>query len=125
MERRAEVRIPAERAVEITVLGKMGFARTALAVEFSGRGMRLLLDRPVAPGAAVKVQGDDWLALGEVCYCRLEGGKYAVGLELDQALSGLHELAELHRSLMPENPSPAREFPAVLELAPVVKTHFS
>jgi hypothetical protein len=35
----------------------------------------------------------DWMAFGDVCHCRRERHHYTVGLQLDQALIGLGELA--------------------------------
>ena len=94
MERRREPRIQAHETVELTVLGNGGYTILAHAVQLSGRGMRLVLDRPIAVSAAIKVHAGDWLALGEVCYCRKELSHYAVGLRLEQALVGLWELAK-------------------------------
>lgn len=54
--------------------------------------MRLVMDQPVPVNAAIKVVCDDWLGLGEVCYCREERGHYVVGLQLDHALVGLEQL---------------------------------
>ena len=66
----------------------------------SNGGMRLTLDEAVETGAAVRVQGDDWLVLAEVCYCRTERSGYLAGLQIDQVLMGLSALSERNRVLL-------------------------
>jgi len=75
----------------------------AAVLDYSGRGMRLGVNAQLVPGSAVRVEMDDQLILGEVCYCtpsRL--GRYAVGLELEQALAHLDDLSSLTRALSGE-----------------------
>ena len=100
MERRRETRVPADLPVELTVLGSNEGAGPAQVIEISGHGLQLVVHRPVPINAAVKVDGDDWLMLGEVCYCRQEGLQYVVGLQIDQSLHGLKKLAELNENLL-------------------------
>jgi hypothetical protein len=69
--------------------------------------MRLLLSGRVSPGDAVKIDIDDDLLLGEICYCETQGADFIVGVELDQALAGLSELARLNLALF-EEPSSHR-----------------
>ena len=111
VERRQEPRIEAYQPVDLTVLGSDGGAIHASATEFSGRGMRLVVEQSVPVGAAVKIQGDDWLMLGEVCYCRKEHLNFVIGLQLEHSLMGLEELEKLNRKLMSEEPASA-EVPA-------------
>lgn len=99
MELRREPRIQTYQSVELTVLGSAGYSAPARAIGLSAHGMQLVLDRPVEVNAAVKVQADDWLVLGEVCYSMPERSHYKVGLLLDQALMGLQELAERTEAL--------------------------
>ena len=89
MERRREPRIRSYETVQLTVLGNDGYSTAANALQLSSHGMRLVVDRPIAVNAAVKVDGDRWMVLGEVCYCKPERSHYSVGLQLDQALMGL------------------------------------
>lgn len=97
MDRRREPRIHAYETVMLTVLGEAGYSSPANAIQLSAHGMRVVLDRPVAVNAAIKVVANDWMGLGEVCYCRQERSHYVVGFELDQALVGLEELTTLSR----------------------------
>jgi hypothetical protein len=105
MERRREARIRTDKPVELTVLGNDEASGPAQAIEFSGRGLQLVLHRPIPVSAAVKVEGDDWMMLGEVCYCRAEGIHFVAGLKIDQTLENLQELAELNKNLLLTEPS--------------------
>jgi hypothetical protein len=100
MERRREARIRTDKPVELTVLGTDAASGPAQAIEFSGHGLRLVIDRPIPVNAPVKVEGDDWMMLGEVCYCRQEGIHFVAGLKIDQTLDNLQELDELNRNLL-------------------------
>jgi hypothetical protein len=102
MERRREPRIQAYQKVDLIVLGHDAPASDAHATQFSGNGLRLVLKQSVPVGTAVKVQGDDWLVLGEVCYCRQERLNFVVGLQLEHSLMGLQQLEELNRKFMSE-----------------------
>lgn len=104
MERRREARIRTDKPVELTVLGGSEASGPAQATEFSGSGLQLVLHRPIPVNAAVKVEGDDWMMLGEVCYCRQEGIHFVAGLKIDQTLENLSELARLNESLLNTRP---------------------
>ena len=107
MERRREPRIQAYQKVDLILLGDDAPAIDAHATQFSGSGLRLVLEQSVPVGTAVKVQGDDWLVLGEVCYCRKERLNFVAGLQLEHSLMGLRELEELNRKFMSELEPPA------------------
>jgi hypothetical protein len=109
MERRREARIRTDKPVELTVLGSDETSGPAQATEFSGHGLQLVIHRPIPVNAAVKVEGDDWMMLGEVCYCRPEGIHFVAGLRIDQTLDNLRELAELNKNLMGTEPDAERE----------------
>ncbi len=66
----------------------------------SGRGMRVSIPAPVAPGTAVRLDLRDEVAFGEVCYCQPLGDRYALGLELDQSLKNLEDLSRLVHALL-------------------------
>lgn len=71
--------------------------------------MRLRLDREVPIDSAVRVEFEDCLALGEVCYCQLSGRSWALGLQIDQILSHVSMVDALRKRLAGEerNPQPA------------------
>jgi hypothetical protein len=100
MERRREARIRADKPVELTVLGVEDAGGPAQAIEFSGHGLQVVLHRPIPVNAAIKVEGDDWIMLGEVCYCRQEGIHFVAGLKIDQTLENLDELSRLNENLL-------------------------
>jgi len=108
MERRREARIRTDKPVELTVLGRDETSGPAQATEFSGHGLQLVIHRSIPVNAAVKVEGDDWMMLGEVCYCRPEGIHFVAGLKIDQTLDNLRELAELNKNLLSTEQEPER-----------------
>ena len=115
MERRREPRIEAYQTVDLILLGNDHDTIQAHATQFSGRGLRLVLKQPVPVGTVVKVQGDDWLVLGEVCYCRKERSNFVVGLQLEHSLMGLRELEDLNRKFTSEDLPPVK-VPALFAL---------
>ena len=98
MERRRELRIACYQRAGLTELTKTPRRIACRVVELSGRGMRIVADEPIQPGPAVSIESSDWIAFGEVCYARREYSHYAMGLQLDQAISGLRELDALRRN---------------------------
>ena len=114
MEYRSEQRVsgtnlPVATQVRLTILGDGTGEETTLKASvgnLSGRGVRLLLDRPLALDTAVRVDfqhdEDGALLLGEVVYCVQEGNHFAIGLELHHSLVHLTSLHELMSRLMGE-----------------------
>lgn len=68
----------------------------------SGRGLGLFTAAPVTPGAAIRIELDDSLVLGEAIYCRSEPEGHFIGVELDQVLVGLTELGRNLAAFAPE-----------------------
>ena len=101
VDRRREARIRADDPVTLTILAEPGVrVVAATAVDLSGRGMRVRAPIAVAIGSAVKAETRDALFLGEVCHCAWDGDAYSIGLDLDQALAGLLELARCNQTLL-------------------------
>ncbi|HXA68232.1 MAG TPA: hypothetical protein VNV82_23925 [Bryobacteraceae bacterium] len=121
MERRREARIRADKPVELTVLGDEESSGPAQAIEFSGHGLQLVIHRPIPVNAAVKVEGDDWMMLGEVCYCRQEGIHFVAGLRIEQTLENLQELAELNKNLLSTERKIERKEPGTEEKIVLVR----
>src|SRR5579864_1087612 len=119
MERRREARIRADKPVELTVLGQEEASGPAQVTEFSGHGLQVVLHRSIPVNSAVKVEGEDWLMLGEVCYCRQEGIHFVAGLKIDQTLENLDELAKLNENLLSTQSKPERVDVATEEKAAV------
>jgi hypothetical protein len=103
MDRRREPRIDTDELALITLLGDHSATYCARIVNFSGRGMRLVLDRPLPRNAPIRVDWKDCLLLGEVCYNAEQDGEYAVGLMLDQSINGVSELAQLAQAALDEH----------------------
>lgn len=104
MERRREPRIRIDQPIRLTVLdgnaSDVPAGTPAKTLDASGKGMRILLDRPIVAGTAVKIETGDSLILGEVCYSFPHLTGFAVGIEVDQVLSGLGELNQIHSRLL-------------------------
>jgi hypothetical protein len=94
MNQRRELRIETEQSVRVTIFGEPNIQLPACIKNVSARGVGLELQGPVAAGAALKIELDDTLLLGEVIYCREDAGSFYVGVELEHSLCGLKDLAE-------------------------------
>ncbi len=60
--------------------------------------MALLMPVPVAPGAAVRIDWEDSLLLGEAIHCGPQEDRFLVGVLLDSKLSQLSRLAQMLES---------------------------
>src|ERR1039457_2232499 len=102
MNQRREPRFEANQCVWVTLFGEPDIRLPARIKNVSVRGIGFELQGPVAIGTALKVELDDALLLGEVIYCRPDSDKdeasFYVGVELEQALCGLGDLAETLRA---------------------------
>lgn len=112
MERRREVRFTTCQPVRLTVLGaepsgSRDTRYTGFILDYSGRGIRVQIPGKIVVGAAVRVDIDDEILLGEACYCQAVEGGAIVGLELEQSLGHLSDLNRLMRALMGNLPVPA------------------
>ena len=106
MNQRREPRFTVEQEIRITIFGKPDIQLPARIRNLSPRGMGLEMQEPVAAGSALKFEVDDMLLLGEVIYCRDDGGSFYVGVELEQVLYGLKELAATLQSFEDPPSSP-------------------
>ena len=102
MDQRREPRFEADQAVNVTILGDQCTRMTAHVRNACGRGLGLSIPCRLQPGEAVKIEIDDAIVLGEAIYCREEDGGFFVGVELDQVLVGLTELARRLSAFDPE-----------------------
>jgi hypothetical protein len=102
MDQRREPRLAAEQPVLVTVLGKHEMMQPAKVRDASDRGLGLEMAIPVPTGAALKIEFEDSILLGEAVFCRDEEGSYFVGVELEQALRGLCALDRTLREFAEE-----------------------
>jgi hypothetical protein len=92
MEQRREARFQADQRVMVEVLSDSLPRMAATVKDASGRGLGLSAPVPIPPGAAIRIEIEDAVVLGEAIYCRKDQDSYFVGIELDQVLVGLTEL---------------------------------
>jgi len=102
VDRRSEPRFEAQQRIVLTLLEEPRITLPALAVEISGSGMRIFLNRGIPLGTLVKVESDNSLILGEVCHCAVQPNGFLLGLKLLRLLSNLNELANLNRRFFPD-----------------------
>ena len=112
MKQRRDPRFVADQSVWITLFGEPDIQLPARVKNVSGRGLGLELDGPVAAGAALKLELDDTLILGEVIYCRQQGETYYIGVEIEQTLANLADLSAAVRSFNAELASDPADAPA-------------
>jgi len=102
MDQRREPRFQANQAVVVTILTEQPTRMAAQVRNASGRGLGLVMPCRVEPGAAIRIEIDDAVVLGEAIYCRAEQESYFIGVELDQVLVGLTELGRRLSAFDPE-----------------------
>ncbi len=104
VERRKEYRLKTNRPVTLTVLGAIGQpVMEGYFLDLSGSGLSLRLPLPAPCGAAVKIDAQDMLMLGEITRCTPVEGAYVVGIQLSHSLAALAELDRLNRALLRED----------------------
>ena len=79
---RNEQRFTVNQTARVTVLGRPEAQFVARISDVSRNGMRLVVDQGVPSGAAVKVEWDDHVLLGNIRYRARQGAGYTLGLEL-------------------------------------------
>lgn len=94
MDKRREPRFQTDQPVVVDVLSDPPARLAARVTNASGRGLGLLTAAPIPPGAAIRIELDDSIVLGESIYCRQEKESHYIGVELDQVLVGLTELGK-------------------------------
>ena len=109
MERRRDVRVSLDQTVRVTALGRNRHEMQGRAGDLSGRGIRILVPARLPAGDPVRIDLEDGLLLGEVCYCQSHDDGFMIGVHLDQALSGLAELTRLNRALLSEGDERERD----------------
>lgn len=112
MERRRELRHPVEREVQLWLLAETEEGHPAQLEELSGIGARLRTRTRIPTGAAVRVEWDESMFLGECVHCALvEGGGegesvdriYIVGIHFEHVLGSVGDIRRLMESLMAES----------------------
>lgn len=96
--RRREPRFEVNQRVTVTDLEKPGCVLPGMLANFSAKGIQLILDENLRPGAMVKVEWGGTILLGEIMYCTRQGLHFAAGLELEDALYETETLAIMAES---------------------------
>jgi hypothetical protein len=102
MDKRREPRFQADQPVVVTILTEPPLRMDAWVKNASGRGLGLVTPSSVPPGAAVRIELEDAIVLGEAIYCRSDVDGHFIGVELDQVLVGLTELSRNLAAFAPE-----------------------
>jgi len=89
----------------MTLLDGSGARLDAVAVELSGRGIRLAVDQKLPSGTLVQVETAEALYLAETCYAvEMEDHMWQIGLKVDQVLNGLSDMVRLRNFVDSELP---------------------
>ena len=88
--------------VQVTVLSENDTKSLGRITQCSKESVELVATTPAPPGAAIKIEGDDVLFLGEVSSCRTEGDSFVVSVEVKHAIYNTRELARLASRLLDE-----------------------
>jgi hypothetical protein len=99
MEQRRYARFAGNQAAWISIYGKEEVRIPGQIKNVSGRGIGLEVGREIGTGTAVKIEVSDSMLLGEAMYCRPEGDRFYVGVQLDQALYSLMALSRTVQEL--------------------------
>ena len=109
MDQRREIRFDIDQPVVVTVLEASREVIQAVVKNTSGCGLGLETKSAIPCGAAIKIEVEDTILLGEAVYCRQDQQSFLVGITLKHALYGAADLARL-----------ADEFSAEVYDAPIV-----
>jgi hypothetical protein len=103
MERRREHRHPVEQEATLWVIGETETGQLAHIEELSGIGARLRTQIQIPLGAAVRVEWDESMYLGECVHCAgSEDGSYVAGIHFEQVLECVGDIRRMMESLMAE-----------------------
>jgi len=106
MERQRQPRVVCYQRASLTLLTGNRRSISCRVVRLSRRGMSVVAEEPLPLGAPVSIETRGWLALGEVCGCRLQYSHYDIGLLLEQMLIGLRDLDLIRRKWRHEETRP-------------------
>ncbi|HYI97867.1 MAG TPA: hypothetical protein VEX68_30290 [Bryobacteraceae bacterium] len=108
-----EIRYQPDQPVRLNVLGGISpRAMAASMIHLSGRHAELRVAEVIAADAAVKIELDDSMLLGEVLACSPRDGAYVAGIRVVEAIPSMSNLARLVAAVMNESRSESRVQPA-------------
>jgi len=102
VERKMEISYLPDQPVRLTVLGAPQYTVAAQMTTLAGRRANLRLQNAVAHGAAVRIDLNDSLLLGEVSTCIAEADGFVATVGVEEAIPSLSDLAKLVSAVMSE-----------------------
>jgi hypothetical protein len=91
-------RFEVDQPVTVNNLDEPGPALSARLVNFSSKGIRMILGQRLSPGIMVKVEWRGTILLGEIIYCMPLGTAFAAGLEIEDAVYETEVLAPMEQA---------------------------
>jgi hypothetical protein len=100
VERRKEPRFDCRQPATLHCLSGSHAACAGILMNISGKGARMVVDRPFPINMPVRIDAGDMLLLAEICYCRPESGGFSLGLALSHSLLEMTALGNIMRQLV-------------------------
>ncbi len=101
IDQRTEPRqaLPKDCRATLSVLNgaKQSIQETVTVINLSGSGMRIRAPRAIAAGTLVRIDLNETLMLGEVCYAEPDGDGFSLGLRLEHSLRLTESLERLRQ----------------------------
>jgi hypothetical protein len=94
-DRRRRPRFEIDQPVTLKGLDDPSEPLPASLVNFSTKGIRLILGQKLNPGNLVKVEWGGTILLGEIIYCLPLGSEFAAGIEIEDAVYETEVLAPM------------------------------
>jgi hypothetical protein len=90
-------RYEVDQPVTVNNLDEPGPPLPARLVNFSSKGIRMILSQRLSPGIMVKVEWRGTILLGEIIYCMPKGVDFAAGVEIEDAVYETEVLAPMEQ----------------------------
>jgi hypothetical protein len=103
-----EIRYQPDQPVRVTVLSSKHTLRGEI-VQMKNRAATLRSEEPVPQNAAIRLDFDDCLVLGQVMSCAPDSASFLVSLEVVEAIPAVSDLARLVGAVMQDGRSVAPE----------------
>jgi hypothetical protein len=101
VDRRTEQRNECQEPLIVTLLDTPGTTSlSCTGVNRSDSGLNITLPVRLRPGTLIKVEGRDYMLLGEVIWLRPMGESFATGIKVAHSIGNLSVLARLNRELI-------------------------
>ncbi|MGD0199320.1 MAG: hypothetical protein ABSD27_01070 [Bryobacteraceae bacterium] len=88
------------KRARVTLIGVKELELYGEVRRIEGSRTEVVVDTPIEPGQALKLEWGEMLLLGEVRACRPEDRRYSVLVEMEHSVRCTQELARLARALL-------------------------